>query len=407
MFILAEARNFPVKLVQTGIERDSKNYASGNIQIIDLDLSKFDKIASRFQNSHLSGENVLKSGIQTKNIQFNKMISQIEHVSIQSKAPILLIGPTGAGKTQLARRIFDLKERRRQVEGSFVEINCATLRGDMAMSMLFGHKKGAFTGANTDREGLLLSANKGVLFLDEIGELGLDEQTMLLRALEDKRFLPVGADKEVSSNFQLIAGTNKDLFSLVTKGTFRDDLLARINLWTYNLPGLKDRKEDIEPNLEYELEKFAMDNTSMVRFNKEARKKFIDFSNAETSTWNGNFRDLSASVTRMSTLSNLGRINSEVVEEEIHRLKQNWQQTNTNHEFEYIKQVQLINISEIDLFDRSQLNEVIKICKVSKSMAEAGRKLFAVSRTKKTQSNDSDRLKKYLARFGLSWEDVI
>src|SRR6202035_4290020 len=105
--------------------------------------------------------------------------------------------------------------------------------------------------------GLLRAAGKGVLFLDEIGELGNDEQAMLLRALEEKTFLPLGSDREAHSDFQLIAGTNRDLLSAVRKGNFREDLLARINLWTFTLPGLKSRPEDIEPNLQFELDEFA------------------------------------------------------------------------------------------------------------------------------------------------------
>ena len=115
------------------------------------------------------------------------------------------------------------------------------------MSALFGHVKGAFTGANSDRPGLLKSANNGMLFLDEIGELGLDEQAMILRAIEEKRFLSVGSDKETVSSFQLVAGTNRDLSRAVTDGRFREDLLARLNLWTFELPGLKDRREDKSP----------------------------------------------------------------------------------------------------------------------------------------------------------------
>ena len=111
-----------------------------------------------------------------------------------------------------------------------VSVNCATFRGDNAMSTLFGHKKGAYTGAVTDRTGLLKAADKGTLFLDEIGELGLEEQAMLLRALEEKVFLPLGSDKEVQSDFQLIAGTNRDLQDAVRQGVFREALLARINL---------------------------------------------------------------------------------------------------------------------------------------------------------------------------------
>src|SRR5439155_20463350 len=183
----------------------------------------------------------------------NRLIERIEHVAIASKAPLLLMGPTGAGKSQLARRIYELKKARHQISGPFVEVNCATLRGDAAMSALFGHVKGAFTGAVQSRPGLLRTADKGVLFLDEIGELGLDEQAMLLRAVEDRTFFPVGSDKEVKSEFQLIAGTNRNLGGRVKSGEFREDLLARINLWTFALPGLRERPEDIAPNLQFEL----------------------------------------------------------------------------------------------------------------------------------------------------------
>ncbi len=181
------------------------------------------------------------------------MIDDIEKVAVRTRAPVLLSGPTGAGKSRLARRIYELKRRREQVTGRFVEINCATLRGDGAMSALFGHRRGAFTGAVEDRGGLLRAADSGMLFLDEIGELGTDEQAMILRAVEEKRFLPVGTDLEVESNFQLTAGSNRDLRVEVTRGRFREDLLARLALWTFRLPSLAERREDIAPNLDYEL----------------------------------------------------------------------------------------------------------------------------------------------------------
>ena len=148
---------------------------------------------------------------------------------------MLLLGPTGAGKSALAKRIHALKRERNQLQGQgpFVGINCATLRGENAMSALFGHVRGAFTGAASARQGLLRAADGGVLFLDEIGELGLDEQAMLLRALEDGTFLPLGSDREVSSRFQLLAGTNRDLRMDVGAGRFRGDLLSRIDVWTF------------------------------------------------------------------------------------------------------------------------------------------------------------------------------
>ena len=165
-------------------------------------MSRFDRLAKRFAQEHQQGESLLKSGIQTRNASFNQLITQVERVAPLSTAPMLLMGPTGAGKSQLAKKIFELKKQRHQVLGPFVEVNCATIRGDGAHSTLFGHKRGSFTGATADRAGLLRAANTGLLFLDEIGELGLDEQAMLLRALEEKRFLPLGSDKEAETGRQ-------------------------------------------------------------------------------------------------------------------------------------------------------------------------------------------------------------
>ena len=252
LFLLTESHHLPGKLLQSSPDRNRRG--EGLLKIIDLDLSKYDRIASRFRLEQQEGASFLKGGIETRNAAFNRLIEHIEKVASASRDSLLLTGPTGAGKSRLARRIFDLKKLRHAVAGNFVEVNCATLRGDGAMSALFGHVKGAFTGAITERLGLLRSADGGVLFLDEIGELGLDEQAMLLRAVEDKVFLPLGSDREVQSAFQLIAGTNRDLLESVRNGRFREDLLARINLWTFRLPGLADRREDIEPNLDFELE---------------------------------------------------------------------------------------------------------------------------------------------------------
>ena len=150
-------------------------------------------LARRFSQARDDALEFLKSGIPTRNRAFNRLIEEIERVAVRSQAPILLTGPTGAGKSHLARRMYELKKSRHQVQGEFVEVNCATLRGDGAASTLFGHKKGAFTGAAADRAGLLRTAHQGVLFLDEIGELGLDEQAMLLKAVEESASCPWAA----------------------------------------------------------------------------------------------------------------------------------------------------------------------------------------------------------------------
>lgn len=407
MFLLTESRHLPGKLLQTSPPTRDKS-APGKYIIIDLDLSKYDEIASRFSQEQREAVSFLKSGIETRNAEFNRLIERIEQVASLSESPILLMGPTGAGKSQLAKRIYELKKSRHRIAGKFVEVNCATLRGDSAMSALFGHTKGAFTGANSSRDGLLRAANGGVLFLDEIGELGLDEQAMLLRALEEKTFLPLGSDQEVSSNFQLIGGTNRALQQDVVAGKFREDLLARINLWTFRLPGLRHRLEDIEPNLEYELEQYTRRTGNRVTISKEAKHHFLQFATAPEAKWLGNFRDLNGAVTRMVTLASGGRISLDLVAEEIVRLQDSWQTIKPVSVEQRVLTALLGNesLAEIDRFDQVQLLDVIAVCLEAKTISEAGRILFASSRQEKKNTNDADRLRKYLARFEIQWQDI-
>lgn len=411
LFLLTEARYFPAILLQTSPPKSDRGEISqGEYNLIDLDLSRYDQIATRFHREKQEALSLLKAGIATRNIAFNQVITEIEQVALRSKAPILITGPTGAGKSFLARRIYQLKKERHQLTGNFVDVNCAILRGDGAMSALFGHVKGAYTGAQTQRYGWLQSADKGLLFLDEIAELGLDEQAMLLKAIEEKHFYPVGSDKEVTSDFQLIAGTNRDLREAVKQGEFREDLFARINLWTYQLPGLRERREDIEPNLDYELDKQAQELSGNVRFNKQARTRFLSFATSPEAIWKGNFRDLSASVTRMMTLAENGRITESDVEHEISRLQYHWQGMSEYEENGRFSLSQRFLSEErfnaTDLFDLVQLEYVLSHCLNSKNLSEASRALFSASRAQKVSKNDSDRLAKYLAKFDLHFSQL-
>ena len=192
------------------------------------------------------------------------------------------------------------------------------------------------------------------------------------------------------------------------QGGFREDLLGRINLWTFELPPLRDRREDIEPNLHFEIEQFARKNGMKITFNKEAQERFLSFAKSAEATWPGNFRDLNAAVTRMATLCAGGRINVANVEEEIERLRNQWKGSGA-HSVSHAHLDQCLSddqVRQIDPFDRTQLEEVIRVCKASRSLSEAGRLLFAVSREKKESSNDADRLRKYLARFDLDWKKL-
>ncbi len=403
-YLLTEARFVPGRLLQTS--PGPGHGTPGLARIIDLDLSKYDAIRDRFTTQQRADLSFLKAGIDTRNAAFNAVIEQVETVAMRSRAPMLLTGPTGAGKTQLARRIFTLQQERGRVDGRFVEVNCATLRGDQAMSMLFGHERGAFTGAVKARAGVLREANGGVVFLDEIGELGLDEQAMLLRAIEDRRFMPLGSDTEVHSAFQLIAGTNRDLREDVRAGKFREDLLARIDLWSFTLPGLAQRREDIVPNLEFELDRFAAVHGRRPSFTPVARTRFLDFATSDEAHWPGNFRDFAGAVTRMATLAPEGRITPDVVREEVARLERRWTIVDEGAPFPRVRAALGEGADELDRFDAAQLEEVLAVCARSSSASAAGRALFAASRARRRSTNDADRLRKYLDKFGLHFSDL-
>lgn len=401
-----------------------------NYSIFSIDISSALHQQQHVQEQRLSDQEYLKCGIATRNPQFNALISRLEHVTLHSRAPMLLSGPTGAGKSQLVRRLYEIKHRHGQLSGQLVEINCATLHGDMAAAALFGHVRGAFTGAAGKRNGLLLTANNGMLFLDEVGELGLEEQALLLKAVEEQRFLPVGSDAEASSRFQLVCGTNKNLPEAVRRGHFRADLLARINQWHFRLPALRDRREDIAPNIRYELHRLSLEHNRGFRFTPAALERFMSFAVSDEALWPGNFRELATTMERMATFSLSGDLDTALVEDEITLLREAWAElcpvddessscTRNNERISTpssaaqgatLPALQELLGAEyfeaLDLFERFHLEGVVRMCRESRSLSEAGRRLFAVSRTKKRNADDASRLYNYLKKYGLDWKAV-
>lgn len=170
-----------------------------------------------------------------------------------SDLPVLITGETGTGKELLVNALFQLDEKRRR--GPLIAVNCSAVSAGLAESELFGHRRGAFTGAERDRKGLVRAADGGVLFLDEIGDLDASLQAKLLRVLQEMRVLGVGEEREVGVDVRVIAATNRNLEELVRQGKFRADLFHRLNILSVNLPPLRQRPEDLRPLVEHFLTK--------------------------------------------------------------------------------------------------------------------------------------------------------
>lgn len=404
LFILTESRHFPAKIVDTHLVKDQDEPWRGRVEVIDLNLSAYDQLASRFELEELESVVLLKNGIETKNRQYNATIEEAEDICLRSDEPVLVTGPTGAGKSKLVEMMHQLLTQRHLISGPFIDVNCATLDGQTVLSTLFGHKKGAFTGATEDHKGLLKEADGGVLFLDEIGTLPLDVQAKLLVALEKKEITPMGSNNKVKCNFRLVAGTNLDLRLEVKAGRFRGDLLARIDPWHIQLPGLAERPEDLEPNLDFELDRRSALLKRRVSFNKAAREKYLAF--AATAPWPGNFRDLSASVMRMATMAEGGRILEADVDRELRRLRERWGDAPAKRN----KSVSLVEVvmpdAELDLFEQAAAEALLRVIQETPTMAEAGRVLFAVSRAKKKSVNDANRVRTHLVKWGLDYRSV-
>lgn len=226
------------------------------------------------------------------------LLALVERVGA-AEVTALMNGPTGSGKEVLARLTHDFSPRR---DGPFIPVNCAALPEALAESLLFGHAKGAFTGATRSTEGFFTQAQGGTLFLDEIGELTLPLQAKLLRAIQEKEVLPVGSSQTQKVDVRIVAATNRDLRAAIRAGYFREDLYFRVSTFRINVPGLSSRLDDILPLANYFLMKHGRDGHSL-ELAPEASAKLLAYE------WPGNVRELENVIQRAIVLTNDGVIN--------------------------------------------------------------------------------------------------
>jgi len=280
-----------VKVMQLGAD----DFLEKPVDLTDL-LEKIRRIANHFDVQEESGKiteslehNDLPLKLVGSSTIMQELLSLIYRIAPTEWAA-LIRGETGTGKELMARLIHLIGPRK---EGPFVEVNCAAIPENLFESELFGHEKGAFTGAVAKRRGRFELANGGTIFLDEVGELPLHLQAKLLRTLQEKKVTPVGNEKDIDVDARVLTATNKDLKVMVGEGTFREDLFFRLNVLELIVPPLRERREDITELIQFFLDKYA---NSPIAFDDQALAQLVKYQ------FPGNVRELEHLIQRLVTL---------------------------------------------------------------------------------------------------------
>jgi two-component system response regulator HydG len=273
-----------VRLLKNSVVvRDSSGKIIGSVESM-TDITSFYKKEMELQDIKQElREEYWFMGLLGKSVPMQRLYEHIRNAS-QSEAPALICGESGAGKNLVAHALHNLSRRK---EGPFIQMNCASLNEQLLESELFGHKKGSFTGAVSDRVGRFEASDNGTIFLDEIGDMPMTMQVKLLRVLEEKVVERVGDHQPIPVDIRLVSATNKDLNSLMHTGKFREDLLYRINSVIIKVPPLRERREDIPLIAFHYLKKISAANNKEIRsISPAAMEIMINF------PWPGNVRRL-------------------------------------------------------------------------------------------------------------------
>ena len=241
----AHDRKVPVS-VSTALYRDRQGRVRGGVETF-RDLRQIEALKKQVEKSYTSGD------IVSRNPRIREVLDLLPVVA-ESESTILIRGETGTGKELVARAVHNLSPRK---TGPFVAINCACFPETLVESELFGHERGAFTGADRAKPGRFARAENGTLFLDEVGNLPLPVQAKLLRVMQDRTYEPLGSTKTLKTNARVVAATNQDLAAMVDEGTFRPDLYYRINVIELELPPLRERPEDVLPLVRHFINRLA------------------------------------------------------------------------------------------------------------------------------------------------------
>ncbi len=306
-------------LKNAAVLRDDSGNIIGTVESM-TDITSFYKKEMELQNIKLElRQEYWFMGLLGKSIPMQKLYDHIRNAS-NSEAPVLICGESGAGKNLVAHALHKLSRRK---DGPFIQMNCASLNEQLLESELFGHKKGSFTGAVSDRIGRFEASNNGTIFLDEIGDMPITMQVKLLRVLEEKVVELVGDHKPIPVDIRLISATNKDLNNLMNTGKFREDLLYRINSIVIKVPPLRERREDIPLIAFHYLKKISfVNNKDIHSISSPAMEILINF------PWPGNVRRLinaleHSAVTCKGDTIEVSDLPDYLVHEKIHEVSEN------------------------------------------------------------------------------------
>ncbi|MEM5947271.1 sigma-54 dependent transcriptional regulator [Spirochaetia bacterium 38H-sp] len=292
-------------------------------------------------------------------------IQQVKEKIIQSAssdARIMILGENGTGKELVAKEIHKMSNR---ADMPFVEVNCAAIPDTLLESELFGHEKGAFTGAHNSRKGKFEMAHRGTLFLDEIGDMSLASQAKVLRAIQDLQFSRVGGEHLINVDVRIISATNKNLEEEVKKGNFREDLFFRLNVIPITVPPLRERIDDIPLLTKYFIEKFTTDSNQAKSITEEAIKTLQDYH------WPGNVRELKNTIERICVLVDKNEIEKEDILEFIGKS----QPSTENKTSEYLDRLLELSLNEAkDKFEKTMIEIKLKEnhYNISKTAASLG-----------------------------------
>jgi len=339
------------------IKRGAYSYLTKPFEHQDLLLQIQKAVENRRLTSEIErlkgllGERFSFANVVTRSERMQKVLETISRIA-PTESTVLLLGESGTGKDLIAKVIHLASERK---DKPFVAINCAALPEALLESNLFGHEKGAFSGAVRTARGLFLQANEGTIFLDEIGDMPLSIQAKVLRVLQDKKFYPVGSEKLVGADVRIIVATNKNLEEQVKQGLFREDLYYRVHVIPIHLPPLRDRKEDIPLLVDHFLNKFREKVKKEIKgFSPQAMQKLM------LHDWPGNVRELENIIEYAAAMTDTELINEDLIF-----------QTKVIPAVTYIKPLKEAK----DIFERGYLIYLLETCKgkVSEAAKMAGK----------------------------------